>query len=200
MKRAVVLVGLVTLLALVSGCQYTTARLRDAADCIAASVTVGPGFMVDAQATWLARAGGGYLKGRRHALYYGKLTSGDTESNTFFIPFLMGAEITTYEVRGTGYGVFLGVPAFGVNTEVEILNPMLSAAHVGHGSDDAIIMRKYCGGYLADVGFAIHLGYLGMEFRLRLSELIDFLVGFTTVDISGDDKREEIRKALGYPP
>jgi hypothetical protein len=74
---------------------------------------------------------------------------------------------------------------------------MLTHAHFRHTPDYAIVARENCGNYLGDVGFAVHLGYLGIEFRLRLAELIDFLAGFTTLDISGDDEREKIRKSSG---
>lgn len=189
--------GLVVLLALGGGCQYATARLHDAADCIATSVTVGPGFMMDAQATWLARAGGGYLKGQRHALYYGKPTSAQTESAVVSLPFLLGFERTDYRWEDSLWQVFLGVPFVVTSSGTQVLNPMLTPAHSHHTPDYAIVARENCGNYLADVGFAVHLGYLGVEFRLRLAELIDFLVGFTTLDISGDDEREKIRKASG---
>ncbi len=184
---------MLSLLLLDSGCQYASARLRDAADCIAGSVTVGPGFMVDAQATWLAWAGGGYLKGRRYAFYYGSPSSGPTESTILALsPLLSGNEIN-FSNESFPWLTFLGMPCVG--GEGGILNPLLSFPHQFVESEDAVLTRRKMSGGVLDIGFDIHIGYIGIELRLKPAEIIDFILGLVTIDIPGDDIR-----TYGPPP
>lgn len=38
-----------------------------------------------------------------------------------------------------------------------------------------------------DISVALHIIYFGLEFRFKLNELFDFIIGFTTLDILNDD-------------
>jgi hypothetical protein len=54
---------------------------------------------------------------------------------------------------------------------------------------DPLKRRTACGNGYMDIGLNLHLLMFGVEFRIKVSEIIDFLVGFTTLDMNGDDIR-----------
>jgi hypothetical protein len=171
---------LLAIIVLAGGCQYANARLRDAADCVAVSATVGRGFVVDAQATWLARVGIGKLKGQRYAVYFGEPRHMPTRCR------VLGLGPVSLEVMENGdYGLYwlglAGLP-YALAAEGEKATLRWTTLPPGEG-------REYYGNYFPDVGFALHLFYGGVEFRVKLLEIIDFLAGFTTIDISSDDIR-----------
>ncbi len=194
MKKIIVITVVLVLLAAGSGCRYANARLRDAADCIGASVTVGPGFAVDAQATWLARLGVGFIKGTRYAVYYGEPGRMTTASLTGGGSPLFCLEITNNEDEEDKllnmWGAFWCVPqVVGPELDLYVANPFRNVYQYDRSGEDWLGTRRLCGNSFLDVGFSVHIGYFGVEFRLKLNELADFLLGFTTLDISGDDVR-----------
>lgn len=177
-----------------SGCKYAHARLRDAADCIAGSVTVGGGLMAEAQVTWLTRAGGGYLEGRRFAFYYGRPSAMDTMSFVVALGPIISAEVTSNETS-TGFSGYMLGTVYGVPTATENgaheptkVNPF-RAYHNGPLED-----RVLCGSTFTDVGFTVHVFYVGVEFRIRLAEIVDFLFGLATIDFMGDDGLTEAKQ------
>ncbi len=46
----------------------------------------------------------------------------------------------------------------------------------------------------------IHLGWVGFHLAMNADEMLDFLLGFTTLDIKGDDNRDWQRKVIPAPP
>ena len=76
-----------------------------------------------------------------------------------------------------------------------MLNPLLSFQEQFAERGEAVEERIHCGCGLMDVGFNLHLGYVGLEFRVKIAEIIDFVFGLLTIDIPGDDVR-----TYGPPP
>jgi hypothetical protein len=197
MTKTAIVIGLSIMLALGSGCQYATARLRDAVDCVAASVTAGPGFLLDAQATWLARVGGGYLEGERYAIYYGRPSHfPDTRSSLMALAPLFSIEDTQNQPGGPSPWITtvlfmpLAMGPDGGSHANLLRSPVYGLPWTLRGNPVELLeQRTACGNGYMDVGLNVHLFLLGVEFRIKLSEVIDFLVGFATLDISGDDAR-----------
>ena len=169
LQRACVSVGLVAALACLSGCgSYLRARGRDARQMVDIGVTRSekPSTAVFVCGVGLIGVGAGHVEGTFSGI------GGNQVGTTKCYYRNRGYLLWTYEEIGWGdfdvakqetlYSYYGGVLGW-----------------IQHGA------RRP--GYAPGCNHFFHLGRRGVVFNLRYAEILDFLLGWTTLDICGDD-------------
>jgi hypothetical protein len=165
-----------------TGCAYFENRVRDLGDIVSADITVGLGMQAYTRATWLVGAGFGFGEFDRYGYRFGRFVH-DKYAEHHMVdqdltvcgvaPLIMFLDPWIFTIVGLPV-----VPRiFADSNDYEnVFSPSIT-------NNDSI---ETANGYM-DISAALHIIYFGIEFRFKLNEFIDFIVGFTTIDLRGDD-------------
>jgi len=168
MRRTVL--PLVLALALAAqGCTYLGDRLRDAAQMADIGITVSekPEFAAYACAFGLMSGGYGHINGKLLGLAGGRI----------------GAVPLKNKVWGLGP---VGREDLSI-ADAEEQRRCTGAICIVRRTPEGMVKSTSCCHYL-------HLGFIGLAGNLHYKEMLDFLLGFVGVDISGDDRRTALRE------
>jgi hypothetical protein len=173
-RRLLIRCSVLTVLAIVvlgsTGCTYLRYRVQDAAEMVDIGVTLSykPGLALWAAAPFSLGAGiGGYVDGYMVGLGGG---------HPFFVRHKLSAiGVLVFGFEELGWGPYdKKDPATFYRTYQGVLGIPLSFG-----------MARPA--YMPTCNHEIHLFFVGLVGNLRYMEILDFLVGFTTLDIAGDD-------------
>ena len=184
MRRQIVALTLLAAAVMLSGCSYLGNRAADLADIITAEATIGPGIEAHLQATTFLGTSLGTSKQwgpMMHGRFVGMgsresggiLISGGTDVEDDLMKPVYGDK--EYKPRSRSWFLLLRWP---------FMRPLIRRREWPQTLDVEL------GGSLLIVG--AHVG-------LSPIEALDFLLGFTTLDICGDDYRPELEEAPPAP-
>jgi len=184
MRRQIIALTLLAAAVTLSGCRYMGNRAADLADIITAEATIGPGIEAHLQATTIlgtslgtSKQSGPMMHGRFVGMGSresgGILISGGTDVEDDLMRPVYGDE--EYKPRSRSWFLFLRWP---------FMRPLIRRREWPQTLDVEL------GGSLLIVG--AHVG-------LSPIEAVDFLLGFTTLDICGDDYGPEPEEAPPAP-
>jgi hypothetical protein len=150
---------------------YFRARANDLADVFGLSFSLGFGVLANVRATQAIQCGGLFHGGARFG-FIGREAGGWSET-----------------------AVELGIPGFYLRSaDLEPANKDLLRVRTERGQslwqflgDEGV---PYDTGYdrkFWQVGATVHAGIVGVDFSVNLKELVDFLLGWGGLDLSGDD-------------
>jgi hypothetical protein len=171
--RTVRHVGLVTALALTlfatQGCTYLKHRAQDAIDMVDIGLTVSiiPGFAAYADFASVAPGGFGYVNG--WFLGWG----GGQIGFTRHYERSLGILVWGYEEVGWG--------KFSTNNRQTLDRQFVGVAGI------VLPPWKATPAYFPACVHYLHLGWLGVVGNARYMEIVDFVLGWSTLDIAGDD-------------
>lgn len=150
---------------------YFKDRANDFVDIFGFSLSVGMGIQANARVTQAIQGGGWFWGGARFG-FIGR--EGGAWSETVYELGFPGFYLRSVEI----------IPGSGnikrVNTERG--QSMWVFCGEKGAPYDSSYDRKFW-----QVGATVHAGLLGVDFSVNLKELLDFLIGWTTIDISRDD-------------
>jgi hypothetical protein len=99
----------------------------------------------------------------------------DLRDNNYGVTLGLGCSPIVYiNIKGPTAYFFFPVE-FQHPTNVQIINPFNTREDIFYPDGNT------------DISFALHIIYFGLEFRVKLNELLDFILGFSTLDIQSDD-------------
>ena len=177
MRRAAPLLACVLLLAAcrTSARGYFSDRLEDTVDMVPFSVATGPGFYVGARATAIAGTGIGWAKTHRAGWRRRKAWADHP------------AELVTFrDWREREKGVLL---AWDRSSDPEPGAGNLGVVVPAIDEDDDFGYRPYVDLASAlDAELEAHLFYVGLRIGASPVQIVDWLLGWTTLDILGDDR------------
>lgn len=181
MRRSILLISLLLILAACTGCAqfgtYMKNRGNDLIDCFGARCSGGLGLLFNVRATQEVQAGiglmyvgeGGFI-GRR--IY-------DWRDNLVFelgLPLL-------YYIRAYRWGGLIE-PKGGATKGV-----MYTIPHDDDGPCSISEFDRDWDRQFFDIGLTVHVLFIGVNFEFRTKEFLDFLLGWTTLDITSDDAK-----------
>ncbi len=191
LKVLVVVIGGGLLLALGSGCvlgTYAVDRTNDFVDMfgVRVSANLGIGLEANVRATELFQTGAGWsekfaigFKGRHYGVYEEKTrTSPFIETDWFPViyptPFALDRRVWRHGLKGNFPDIDISRQMFlGCSSDIPFTKD-------GTVTD---YDRRY-----DEVGFSVYLGMVGVDAEVRLLEVLDFVLGFFTIDPMGDDR------------
>ena len=157
---------------------YLKDRCNDFADIFSLSLSTGVGVLLNARATQAIQAGGFFFGGARLG-FIGRHAGGWSEE-----VFEMG--IPGFYARSVKI-----IPS---GDFMERMNTERGQALWIFAGDEGV---SYNTGYdrkFWQVGLTAHALFLGLDFSVNLKELLDFILGWTTLDISRDDTSNQARR------
>ena len=164
------MVALAAIMSAFTGCTYLQYRAEDAVEIMDLGITVSakPGFALWFAAPFSLGAGlGGYVDGHFIGLGGGQI--GMTRH------YLAAVGVVLFGYEEIGWGEFdKDDPTTLCRTYQGVIGIPISLATTRPD-------------YMPTCNHEIHLGWIGLIGNLRYTEILDFIVGFTTLDIAGDD-------------
>jgi hypothetical protein len=165
-----------------SAANYLANRGLDFADIFKINVGIGPGLSANVRATQIIQVGAGYTGATKVGLsgrHAGFWNENSLEAGIPLIVYGRDVEI----IPGGGGIAPINSYRQQFLWKFEFRDPEAKEKKEGETYDTDYDRQFF------EVGASVHALFPAFEFSINLKELIDFLVGFTTIDLCGDDSK-----------